>query len=63
MPEEKVKTSLALPDTAGIVSVLQLVDTTQSENFATLSITTSEIEVQRIIYSPIISEQEKESTK
>jgi hypothetical protein len=35
MSEEKVKNFSTLADTAGVVSVLQLVDTTQSENFTT----------------------------
>jgi hypothetical protein len=54
MPEEKVKNFLALIDTAGVVSVLQLVDTTQSENFVTPNVTTSEAEMQRIIYCPVL---------
>ncbi len=39
--------------TAGLVSALQLVDTTPSEMFASVREDTSESEIQRIIYSPI----------
>jgi hypothetical protein len=54
MSEEKVKIFSTLAGTAGIASVLQLVDTTQSENFATPNVNTSEVERQRIIYSPAL---------
>ena len=39
--------------TSGLVSALQLVDTTSSEMFATVRNDTSESEIQRIIYSPV----------
>jgi hypothetical protein len=63
MSEERVKNFSTLADTAGVVSVLQLVDTTQSEDFATPNVNTSEVEKQRIIYSPALLAQEEEGTK
>jgi len=54
MLEKEIKMPVASTNTtSGLVSVLQLVDTTPSEMFATVRNDTSELEVQRIIYSPI----------
>jgi len=60
MSERKYRVGLK---TAGVASVLQLVDTTQSENFATPNVTTSEMEMQRIIYCPVLLVQEEEEDK
>ncbi|MCW3131958.1 MAG: hypothetical protein N2V73_04480 [Candidatus Methanospirare jalkutatii] len=54
MLEKEIKMPIASTNTtSGLVSVLQLVDTTPSEMFATVRNDTSELEVQRIMYSPI----------
>lgn len=47
--------------TAGLVSVLQLLDTTSSEIFAAIREDTSEVETQRIIY-PIELQKEAVNT-
>jgi hypothetical protein len=53
MTEEQVKNFLLLIDTPGVVSALQLVDNTQSDNFANPNATTSDVELLRIIYCPV----------
>lgn len=64
MSKEKIKISVASLNTAGVASTLQLVDTTKNDLFIiTVRRDTSEIERQRIIYSPsFIKSPEKEST-
>ena len=52
--EEEIKMpKVSTSTTSGLVSVLQLVDTTPSEMFATVRNDTSGLEIQRITYSPI----------
>jgi len=54
MLEKEMKIPVASIDTtSGLVSALQLVDTTPAEMFAIVRNDTSELELQRIIYSPI----------
>ena len=51
MLEKEIKMPIASTNTtSGLVSVLQLVDTTPSEMFATVRNDTSELEMQRITY-------------
>jgi hypothetical protein len=59
MTEEQEKIFLTLIDTPGVVSALQLVDTTQSENFANPNAATSEAELLRIIYCPVFLVRER----
>jgi len=52
--EKKIKIPVvSMTTTSGLVSALQLVDTTSSELFATIRNDTTEVEIQRIRYSPI----------
>jgi len=52
--EKEIKIPIVSMDTtAGLVSAHQLVDATPSEMFATVRNDTSEVEIQRIIYSPV----------
>lgn len=52
--EKEIRMPIASTNTtSGLVSALQLVDTTPSEIFATVRNDTSELEMQHIIYSPI----------
>jgi soluble P-type ATPase len=51
LEEKEIKIPIASTDTtSGLVSVMQLLDTTPGEIFATIKNDTSEIEIQRIIY-------------
>ena len=52
--EKEIRMPIASTNTtSGLVSVLQLVDTTPSEMFATVRNDTSESEIQRITYLPV----------
>lgn len=54
MLEKEIKMPIASTNTtSGLVSALQLVDATPNEMFATVRNDTSELEMQRITYSPI----------
>jgi|GEM_PF-1785326 len=51
LEKKEIKMPIASTNTtSGLVSVLQLVDTTPSEMFATVRNDTSELEMQRITY-------------
>jgi len=52
--EKEIKMPItSINTTTGLVSAIQLVDTTPSEIFATVRNDTSEVEIQRIIYPSV----------